>query len=189
MSLKNFIKVYPGIKDPKIISKCIRFLNKSFNDKKFIYGGLFNNGDTYEDKKVRDVNIMSLTNKSASLSLVHWANFLSFIVLNGMRSYANDFPSVKGATVFDIQALRYGIGGHYDFHCDDGPGMNRKYSSILLLNNDYEGGELCFRIDDKIEVIENKPGSLIIWPSNFMFPHAVKPLTKGTRYSIVSWMH
>ena len=45
MSLKNFIKVYPGIKDPKIISKCIRFLNKSFNDKKFISGGLFNNGD------------------------------------------------------------------------------------------------------------------------------------------------
>ena len=28
---------------------------------------------------------------------------------------------------------------------------------------------------------------LIIWPSNFMFPHRVNPVIKGTRYSIVAW--
>ena len=66
--------------------------------------------------------------------------------------------------------------------------MNRKYSSILMLNNDYEGGTLCFNVDDEIVEMETKPGNLVIWPSNFMFPHSVKPLTKGVRYSVVSWM-
>jgi len=28
---------------------------------------------------------------------------------------------------------------------------------------------------------------MLIWPSNFMYPHLVKPVTKGIRYSVVSW--
>ena len=31
-------------------------------------------------------------------------------------------------------------------------------------------------------------GSAIVFPSNFMFPHAVKKVEKGTRYSIVTWL-
>ena len=31
-------------------------------------------------------------------------------------------------------------------------------------------------------------GSGIIFPSNFMFPHEVKPVTKGERWSLVSWL-
>ena len=88
-----------------------------------------------------------------------------------------------------MQGLRYEKGGHYKFHVDDGPGMDRKFSSILILNNDYEGGELCFNKDGREQIVKNTPGSLVIWPSSFMFPHMVKPLKKGVRYSIVSWMN
>ena len=31
------------------------------------------------------------------------------------------------------------------------------------------------------------PNRLIIWPSNFLFPHSVLPVTKGLRYSVVAW--
>lgn len=189
MSLKKFIKVYPIIQDPKIISKCIRFLSKKSKDKKYISGSLWSGKRSYEDKEVRDVEILPLSNFSQSLSEVHWANFLGHFILEGMRRYATEFPDVRSATIIEIQGLRYEKGGHYKFHVDDGPGMNRKYSSILILNNDYEGGELCFKIDGKEEIIKNIPGSLIIWPSNFMFPHMVKPIKKGVRYSIVSWMN
>jgi predicted 2-oxoglutarate/Fe(II)-dependent dioxygenase YbiX len=58
-----------------------------------------------------------------------------------------------------------------------------------MLNNDYEGGELCFKLEDKELKITNKPGHLIVWPSSFMFPHKVQPIKKGVRYSIVSWMN
>ena len=187
MSLKDYIRVYPLIKDPIILSKLIRFLNKAYSTNMFEQGGL--GKVNHQDKKIRDVNILGLTNLSDSLSIVHWANFLGHFVLQGAKKYINEFPRIAQATIFDMQALRYGLGGHYDFHVDDGPGFNRKLSSILILNNDYEGGELCFEIDGKIEKIKNTPGNIIIWPSNFMFPHAVQPLKKGTRYSIVSWMN
>ena len=35
--------------------------------------------------------------------------------------------------------------------------------------------------------METKPGHVVIWPSNFMYPHAVEPVKKGIRYSVVSW--
>ena len=35
------------------------------------------------------------------------------------------------------------------------------------------------------ETIENKQGSMIIFPSNLY--HEVEPVTKGTRYSLVQW--
>jgi predicted 2-oxoglutarate/Fe(II)-dependent dioxygenase YbiX len=52
-----------------------------------------------------------------------------------------------------------------------------------------KGGELSFKTlaDDKETIFKPIPGSLIIWPSNFLYPHCVKPVTKGTRYSIVAW--
>ena len=189
MPLKNFIKVYQVIKSPVIISKCIRFLNKKFDEKKFQDGQIWTGKLNFTDTKVRDVQSLPLSNASESLSEVHWNNFLTHFIISGMNEYVREFPDIKKATIIEIQALRYGVGGHYRFHVDDGPNMNRKYSSILILNNDYEGGELCFEIDGKIEKIKNTPGSLIVWPSNFMFPHAVQPLTKGVRYSVVSWMN
>ena len=56
--------------------------------------------------------------------------------------------------------------------------------STCSINDDYEGGE--FIVADK--KYETKKGSAIIFPSNFMFPHEVKEVTKGERWSIVSWL-
>ena len=188
MSLEKYIKTYQAIPHPIIISKFIQYLNKTFDEKKFETGAVVGNGTDVVDKKVRNVDILGLSNQHDSLSNVHWANFINHLVIKQMCKYINEFPDIRRAGIFDMQALRYGVGGHYEFHVDDGPTMDRKYSSILMLNNDYEGGTLCFKLDNKIIEMETKPGNLVIWPSNFMFPHAVKPLTKGVRYSIVSWM-
>lgn len=190
MSLEKYIKVYPAITDPKTIGKFIQYLNKTFEDKKFVSGGIAGGHKQQDivDKKVRDVDILGLTQLNDSLSNVHWCNYLNFLIINQMRNYIKEFPDIREAGIMDMQALRYGIGGHYQFHVDDGPTFNRKYSSILMLNNDFEGGSLCFNLDGKIIKMETKPGHVVIWPSNFMFPHAVEPLTKGVRYSVVSWM-
>jgi len=65
----------------------------------------------------------------------------------------------------------------------------RTLSFIYLINDDYEGGELIFATPDfKNDLtIEKKKNTLIVWPSNFMYPHMVKPVTKGTRFSVVGW--
>ena len=36
--------------------------------------------------------------------------------------------------------------------------------------------------------IEFKQGDVVIFPSLFLYPHKVEPVTKGTRYSYISWV-
>ena len=75
---------------------------------------------------------------------------------------------------------------HYD-HIHSIFDGERKGIPILtvlgLLNDDYEGGQ--FKIRNKIHKV--RQGSFIIFPSCYVYPHQVKEVTKGTRYSFVSW--
>jgi predicted 2-oxoglutarate/Fe(II)-dependent dioxygenase YbiX len=59
-------------------------------------------------------------------------------------------------------------------------------SIVGLLNDNYEGGDFIMWDDKKIELSQ---GSIMIFPSNFMYPHKVTPITKGVRYSFVSWVY
>tara|TARA_R100001082_G_scaffold73489_1_gene42233 strand:- start:6608 stop:7159 length:552 start_codon:yes stop_codon:yes gene_type:complete len=57
-------------------------------------------------------------------------------------------------------------------------------SVLFFLNTNYGGGELVISNN----IYKPKKNSAIIFPANFMFPHYVKPITKGTRYSIITWL-
>ena len=77
---------------------------------------------------------------------------------------------------------------HHDHiqHMFDGKRKGAPVLSIIgILNDDYEGGELIMFEDKKINT---KKGDLIIFPSNFLYPHEITPVTKGVRYSYVSWV-
>ena len=87
---------------------------------------------------------------------------------------------------------RYDVGTKMKLHCDHIQSMfdgERKGIPILsmvgVLNDDFEGGEFVMFGDKKIEL---KAGSLLMFPSTFMFPHEVKPVKDGVRYSYVSWV-
>ena len=56
-------------------------------------------------------------------------------------------------------------------------------SIVANLNENYEGCEFYCR-GEKIEL---KTGDILLFPSNFMYPHEVRETKKGTRYSFVSW--
>jgi len=66
-------------------------------------------------------------------------------------------------------------------------GNVRKLSMSIILNNDYEGGDFQFaKVNEEVHTPDfNKLGSVIVFPSFMM--HKVKPVTKGTRYSLVTW--
>ena len=59
-------------------------------------------------------------------------------------------------------------------------------SLITALNDDYSGGEItmCERYKYRL-----KAGETLIFPSNFLYPHEIKEITKGTRHSMVSWVY
>ena len=91
-----------------------------------------------------------------------------------------------------VQYGEYGVGGHYKVHTDTGlhnpMGSNRKLSFSLLLNDDYEGGEL------EIPGSPGQPDTFIPVKNTAIFfpsamPHCVKPVTKGVRKSLVGWVH
>jgi PKHD-type hydroxylase len=80
--------------------------------------------------------------------------------------------------------------GHYDWHMDAGTpqnGVQRKLSISILLSDpsEFEGGELQFKgIED--QKILTKQGSIVVFPS--FIEHKVTPVTKGVRYSAVTWV-
>jgi predicted 2-oxoglutarate/Fe(II)-dependent dioxygenase YbiX len=57
-------------------------------------------------------------------------------------------------------------------------------SFILNFNDEYEGADLFFWDNDSYKLGK---GDIIMWPSNFLYPHGVTEATKGKRYSGVCW--
>ena len=95
-------------------------------------------------------------------------------------------------SVEDLQLTKYvAPNGHYDYHLDGTGysamkgGLVRKLSMSVLLNDDFDGGEFEYQIDTKSLTVKLKKGDVLVFPSYFL--HRVKPVTMGTRYSLVAW--
>ena len=58
-------------------------------------------------------------------------------------------------------------------------------SIVGSLNENYTGGEFIMFEDKQIKL---NTGDFLIFPSTFLYPHKVKSVTKGTRYTFVSWV-
>ena len=82
--------------------------------------------------------------------------------------------------------VRYGEGQHFQEHHDHGYSYNCVVSLVGYPNDDYEGGELYFRLQDL--TIKPTAGDLFIFPSNFMYPHKAMPVKSGVKHSIVTML-
>jgi len=107
-----------------------------------------------------------------------------------MSKYSTDHKDFSCIHHTDFRINKYSEGGFMSEHVDNihhSHGQQYGYpqvSVLLYLNDDYEGGE--FFVAEEMFLPEK--GSAIIFPSNFMYPHEAKVVTKGTRWSIVSWL-
>lgn len=99
--------------------------------------------------------------------------------------YNSIFPNAHIEQDSGYELLRYNTGQFYVQHTDSFMKQPRAVSCSFALNDDYEGGEFAFW--DREKKVTLKKGSAILFPSNFMYPHEIMPVTKGTRYSIVTW--
>jgi hypothetical protein len=189
MHLNEFIKVYDDALQIKTVSSFLKWLNYQ----SYQLGKIGHKDNTRIDKEVRDVELLPMMTNNRSLTYRHWSNFLGFIFKNGILKYAREVTPFHGTTaegINDITVLKYEKGGHYSLHIDAAPTIPRQLSCILMLNNDYEGGHLKFADPKDNHVyldVDPKPGRLIVWPSNFAFPHGVTPVTEGKRYVVVAW--
>tara|TARA_R110000851_G_C13083762_1_gene566053 strand:+ start:1205 stop:1795 length:591 start_codon:yes stop_codon:yes gene_type:complete len=187
--LQNYIKIYDDIMDKNTLNTFLKICkeNPNFNE-----AGIVSSKENPNliNKEYRDVKMWSLNNiGEKSITNVFWANYLSFKFKEALKKYSNDNNILSSGNLLEMQVLKYEKNGKYDFHVDHGSLVPRTISCIYFLNDDYEGGELCFKFPGNPNeiIVEKKANRMIVWPSNFLYPHAVKPVKKGTRYSVVSW--
>jgi hypothetical protein len=84
---------------------------------------------------------------------------------------------------------KYFVGQRLGDHADQYDGNYRlRYSMVLYLNDDYEGGELRFKNHDI--TIKTEAGSLVIFPSSEPFLHASDILISGNKIMCPAfWMN
>lgn len=138
------------------------------------------------DKNVRVTNIMWLDNMESILPVYQKVQKI-------IHDINNNYYRFNISMLEPLQYSEYNSeeGGHYDWHYDTflrHPANNiRKLSFSLGLNEDYEGGDLEFFSSKGDIKYKTKKGNLIVFPS--FIGHKVHPVTKGTRKSLVGWIH
>jgi hypothetical protein len=106
--------------------------------------------------------------------------------LQVVKDYSNRYHIGELRYWEAMNLVKYGPGEHFQEHHDHGYSYNCTVSLVSYLNDDYEGGEIYFRLQD----LQVKPdaGDLFIFPSNFMYPHRAMPVISGTKYSLVTML-
>jgi predicted 2-oxoglutarate/Fe(II)-dependent dioxygenase YbiX len=102
-----------------------------------------------------------------------------------IREYNKKFNKAMISKDSGYDLLKYEKGGFYLQHVDSFTKIPRTISCSFILNNNFKGGEFSFFDNESIYSL--KKGSAIMFPSNFLYPHSILPVTIGTRYSIITW--
>ena len=111
------------------------------------------------------------------------------IITDHLKKYLENYDSLGYVQIKEdtgYMLLRYKIGDYVKKHVDTSSEQHRTLSCSLILNDDYDGGEMSF-FDGEVKP-DLKRGDLVIFPSSFTYPHEVLPVKSGTRYSIITWV-
>lgn len=123
---------------------------------------LFNKNDTIESIKLRNITYL------ASLPVIQ-----EYLEIHGVDGYQIKKPYIS------VSKLLAGGGGmppHQDNKSED----SSHFICMMYLNDDYEGGEICFTKYDFC--YKPKAGDILIYKANNT--HEVKPVISGARYTV-----
>ena len=194
MLLEHNYWFFESVIPPKICDDIIKFaLDKK--ETRGVIGGYENKKDKeglFDLKQQRNSNIVWLKEPWIYKEVMPYVQIAN---KNSGWDFQWDYPE-------SIQFTKYKKGQFYDWHCDalkKNESKIRKLSMTCQLTDpsEYKGGELEFdfrlynpiKRDESRHVVTEKralsKGSIIVFPS-FTW-HRVKPVQKGTRYSLVVW--
>ena len=183
-NLIDYIKVYPWL-DKELCDQIRKEIDKVTWDQHVFYNSGGEHVALSGDQEL-DISWSNIPSKQELTQKV-WGVINKYILTDFKSDY---FDGWQGFT--DIRFNRYKKDKTMAKHCDhihsmfDGERKGVPILSIVgLLNDDYEGGEFIMFDDMEIKL---KQGDVLIFPSNFLYPHKVNPVTKGIRDSFVSWV-
>ena len=146
-------------------------------DKKPEKGLIFQSNKQIKDKKYRDVDVFRIDKEKTELY-----DPIQEIAKTANQYFNYNIDGIEQAQVMRYQSPSNGYGWHIDIGAE-GVALKRKISVSVLLNENYEGGELVFRSGDNEESIKPKTGEVVAF-SSFVH-HKVNPVTKGKRLVLV----
>jgi PKHD-type hydroxylase len=171
---------YFTIKEFLSMDECNKILNFSLKNLDLKPGKVMN-------------NMINEKYRKSSISFANYDTIFPFLKIRLVEKISEKIK-LKGYDInFDnapFQFTEYKVGEYYNWHTDssaDGEYAKRYCSVVIQLNNDYTGGDLQMKIDEKEDNItfENGIGNLFVFLSEIN--HRVTPVDSGIRYSLVSW--
>tara|TARA_R100000278_G_scaffold121857_1_gene106679 strand:- start:652 stop:1287 length:636 start_codon:yes stop_codon:yes gene_type:complete len=204
--IKDYVKIYDNIYSEDL---CDAIINE-YPDKEYIPAKT-GDGLSPHLRHVDEIGI-SLPENNNSKIRHDLLNALHYGMSKVIKQYQTSFPYFYIEMDTGFQLLKYKTGHYYKQHVDTfrpvvdqnlintildmkltpedllkfhGSGQ-RALSCSIQLNNDFEGGELA--LWDRDYIVKIPKGSVLVFPSNFMYPHEVLEITKGTRHAIVTWL-
>jgi len=182
-NLEFYIKSYQLV-DEETCKQTIKDIESIHWSQHTFYNVQDGSYNTRSGDKELDIGYSQTSTKNVIMQKI-WDAYLSYVKdlnfswWNGWQGYT------------EVRFNRYKETRQMAEHCDhihslfDGERKGIPIITALgLLNNDYKGGEFVMFGDT---VIPFKAGEIKVFPSCFLYPHRIDPVTEGTRYSFVAW--
>lgn len=183
MNLEDYIVVTENVLSKQLCQKILKEYSKTNEWQKTTVG----TGVVAEN--IRSAESINISNSNTLAVNYATRKEIDDLVFEGagkaISSYINVYPLARIETDSGYDLLRYQKGQHYVEHVDSYVTHPRAISCSFALNENFEGGEFAFF---NRKIIKKIPaGSAIMFPSSFQYPHEILPVTKGIRYSIITW--
>jgi predicted 2-oxoglutarate/Fe(II)-dependent dioxygenase YbiX len=181
--LKDYILVLENIIPENL---CEDILNEYINSNEWQYASIRGNNINKEVRNCTQINVSSEETINKNLKIRKRIDDNIFdCTKEVIKKYNQKFKNCYVFKDLGYTLLKYEKNGFYKQHTDSMPEIPRAVSCSFILNDGFKGGEFSFFDNKTIHLL--KKGSAIIFPSNFLYPHSILPVIKGTRYSIVTW--
>jgi predicted 2-oxoglutarate/Fe(II)-dependent dioxygenase YbiX len=96
------------------------------------------------------------------------------------------YSGLKYDKLDEVLFNQYNETNFLNYHIDTAEIENGATITVVYqLNDNYDGGEFCYKINDIEYIVPKKKGSIFIFESTIL--HKVMPITKGCRYSLNNW--
>jgi predicted 2-oxoglutarate/Fe(II)-dependent dioxygenase YbiX len=193
--LVDFIQVKNNVLPKEICKKII----KEYEADDWQQSQTFSGSNNY--RVCKQLEISSQESLSKDNKRIELDTFIFNAIHTHIEDYVIQFQNCLAITQdTGYTLLKYDKNEFYKEHTDDAPDLmydtegnvipnsliRRKITIIIALNNNYKGGEISFFGDTYRPKITT--GDALFFPSWHMFPHQVLPITKGTRYSLTTWV-
>ena len=138
------------------------------------------------DFKFKTSSHLAKGSTQQELDLRKMYNLTHFKQLQAVKHYCGIYNIGEMRYWEATNFVKYGPKQHFAEHVDHGYSYNCTVSLVAYANDNYEGGELEFRLWNL--KIKPQKGDLVIFPSNYMYPHRSLPVVEGTKYSLVTML-